>query len=142
MSEEKDESRISSVRLAAARDARAQSELFAQIIETMPDGLILVDGSGIIQFVNRQAELLFGYPRSELIGREHNTLVPPTLRTVHDQHRRDYQRQPHARAMGGLGTLLKGLHKDGGEFDVDIMLAPIVVEQGIFTVAVIRLPKT
>ncbi len=125
-------------RLAAVREAAQQRDLFVQIIESLPDGLVIVDQKGVIVFVNRQSELMFGYPRAELVGVEHNVLLPEALREKHDQHRIDYQSDPHVRAMGILGTPLMGRRKNGVEFEIDIMLAPIVVEAGVYTVAVVR----
>jgi protein-histidine pros-kinase len=124
---------------SAARAIRDESELFAQIIESLPDGLVLVDNDGKIDFINRQAELLFGYSRYELIGEEHAKLIPSNVRDLHDEHRINYQRDPHVRSMGMAESApLMGLHKDGSNFPVDIMLAPIVGRKGIYTVAVLR----
>lgn len=124
----------------AAREIREEAELFAQIIESMPDGLVLVDNEGKITFVNKQAELFFGYSRHELVGQEHSILIPESRRDMHDHHRIVYQRDPHVRAMGVLGSSvpLMGRHKDGSSFRIDIMLAPIVGRKGIYTIAVIR----
>ncbi len=133
-----DDHRRAAARLDAAREARAQNELFAQIIESLPDGLVLVDADGKIAFINREAELLFGYSRHELLGQPHSTLIPETQRLVHDEHREAYQRSPHIRSMGFPGLSLLGRHKGGHSFPVDIMLAPIIVDAGIFTVAVVR----
>jgi PAS domain S-box-containing protein len=124
----------------AAREIREEAELFAQVIESMPDGLVLVDNEGKIVFVNKQAELFFGYSRHELVGQEHAILIPESQRDIHDHHRIVYQRNPHIRAMGVLGSSvpLMGRHKDGSSFRIDIMLAPIIGRKGIYTVAMIR----
>jgi PAS domain S-box-containing protein len=41
---------------------------FESLLEAVPDALVGVDHAGVIRFVNRQTELLFGYERDDLIG--------------------------------------------------------------------------
>jgi PAS domain S-box-containing protein len=46
---------------------RAES-LFAGLLESAPDAMIITTADGRIELVNRQAEQLFGYSREELTG--------------------------------------------------------------------------
>jgi PAS domain S-box-containing protein len=114
--------------------------LTAAVIEALPDALIVVDVQGKIVLVNVKTEFMFGYPRSELIGRPVEMLMPARTRQIHSQHRREYNQfnlSPHARTMG-LGLKLIALRCDGLEFPTEIMLARMVVSQGIFNLALIR----
>ena len=43
-------------------------EQFRLLFEAAPNGMIVTDHDGVITFVNRQVEKLFGYWRGELIG--------------------------------------------------------------------------
>ena len=52
---------------------------FEKLLEAVPDALVGMDQKGIIRFVNRQTELLFGYERDQLIGEHIDTLVSETL---------------------------------------------------------------
>jgi hypothetical protein len=52
---------------------------FESLLEAVPDALVGMDQKGVIRFVNRQTELLFGYDRDDLIGRPVETLVPESL---------------------------------------------------------------
>ena len=142
MSEAEDDQRTITARLLAAREGHAQSALFREVLDTLPDSVVLVDHDGRIAYVNRQGALMFGYSRTEMTGQPHAILVPETQRGAHDGHRAAYQRDPHIRPMGAPGLSLMGRRKNGEIFPVDIMLAPIVVEQGIYTVAVIRRPAS
>src|SRR5438094_10007418 len=58
-------------------------EVFGELLEAMPDGMVMVDESGRIVFVNRQLEQLSGYVRAELIGRRIEKLVPDRFRPDH-----------------------------------------------------------
>lgn len=112
-------------------------ELAIQMVEQTPDGIVLVDSSAHIQFLNRAAELLFGYHRSELFDQPIETLVPEAARAAHEGHRSKFLDDPRTRPMG-LGIALKARRKDGSEFEAEINLSPIVVPQGSYVVAAIR----
>ena len=60
---------------------------FEDQLEATSDAMVGVDHAGVIRFVNRQTELLFGYDRDDLIGAPLETLVPESLRPVHKMHR-------------------------------------------------------
>lgn len=110
---------------------------FRAVVEEAPDAIVLVDGDGIIAFVNAQTELLFGYGRSELTGQRVEVLVPVVQRSMHTIHRDIYQERPEKRPMG-TGLELFGQRKDGSTFPVEISLSPSSDTDGRLTVAVVR----
>jgi PAS domain S-box-containing protein len=83
-----------------------------------------MDQKGMISFVNRQTESLFGYDRDELIGRPVETLVPEPLWQIYAQHKEDYFADPRTRSSG-LDVVLSGRHQDGGEFPINVSLSHI-----------------
>jgi PAS domain S-box-containing protein len=94
------------------------------LLESAPNGFVLVDENGIIKLVNASAEKLFGYSREELAGRKIEALVPEQYVVEHRRVRTAYQEKPEARPMG-LGRDLSGRRKDGSEFPVEIGLNPV-----------------
>ncbi|HLI56585.1 MAG TPA: EAL domain-containing protein [Actinomycetota bacterium] len=107
------------------------------MIEEAPDAFVAVDADGAIQLINRRAEAMFGYDRSELLSRELELLVPGDFREAHRQHRADYARHPFVRPMGG-GLQLRGVRKDGSAFPVDVSLSPVGEGPARLYVAAIR----
>ena len=97
------------------------------LLESAPNGFVLVDGNGVIRLVNASAEKLFGYKRDELVGRAVESLVPEHYRSEHSNVRAAYQEKPEERPMG-LGRDLSGRRKDGSEFPAEIGLSPIEQE--------------
>lgn len=98
--------------------------IYQQIFERTPDALLLVDRGGVIEKANEQAESLFGYDRSELVGQRVEKLIPDRFAVHHVAHRSDYLTAPRMRPMGA-GLELFARRKDQSEFPVDIMLSPI-----------------
>lgn len=111
--------------------------LYQRIFEYSPDALLVVDPTGCITLVNAQAETLFGYDRSELIGLPVEKLVPPRFAARHASHRAGYEADAHSRPMGAA-VELSALRKDGSEFPVDIMLSPMFMKGHPLTLCVVR----
>ena len=94
------------------------------LLESAPNGLVLVDEKGTIRLVNAGTEKLFGYSREELVGKGVEALVPEQHVVAHRKERTAYQEKPEQRQMG-IGRDLSGRRKDGSEFPVEIGLSPV-----------------
>lgn len=98
------------------------------------DARIVVSDQATIQFVNGQAEILFGYLREEMYDNHINMLVPEDVRDQHRSHLTEYFQHPRVRPMQGF----RGRTRDGREFDASIYLVPIQWRQGLLIDATIR----
>jgi PAS domain S-box-containing protein len=112
-------------------------EQFRAFVESAPDAMIIVGAKGEIILANQQAEQLFGYTRAEMLGQEHEMLVPAGLREGHAALRTEYLKNPTARPMGA-GLELHGVHKDGRQFPVEITVSPIRTREGMVISSIIR----
>ncbi|MGC8627793.1 MAG: sensor domain-containing diguanylate cyclase [Acidimicrobiales bacterium] len=97
---------------------------FEDLFEAAPEGMVLVNGSGCIVLVNSETERLFGYEREELLGQPVEVLVPARFRERHARQRSAHFLGPHPR-LSAAGLELVGLHKDGSEFPVEVLLRPL-----------------
>jgi diguanylate cyclase len=109
-----------------------------EVLDDLPDGVVIVNESGRIVYANRQVEILTGYRRSELEGRPVELLVPASLRTLHVKQRRRYAARPSVRPMGSPDHDFQLRRRDGTELPVDIALGPIGTRLTRLTAAVIR----
>jgi len=118
-------------------DRRQAEQKFRSLLESAPDAMVIVDREGRIVIVNGQAERLFAYPRSELLGRPIEILVPELDKQAHPQHRNRYFGDPKFRPMGA-GLALSARRRDGSEIPVEISLSPLQTEEGALVSASIR----
>lgn len=107
------------------------------LFDAAPDATLLVNADGHIEWLNAQAEKLFGYQRAEMLGQSIELLVPQRFRTSHMEHRREFTANPRLRAMGG-SMELHARRKDGSEFPIDVNLSPIQLQGRIVVSASIR----
>jgi len=131
--------RTRALRLAAAMtgELRESEEKFQSLFELSPDAVIVATREGVIRTVNRQAERLLGYTRTELVGRVIEDLVPDRFRPDHRARRDDFSQEPRLRPMGE-GRDLFALRKDGSECPVDVNLSPITTPEGTMVISTIR----
>ena len=114
-----------------------QTSRFEDLLQAVPDALVGMDQKGVIRFVDRETESLFGYDRDQLIGRCINTLVPKSLWQIYAEHRLDYFADPRARSTG-LDLELSGRHQDGTEFPINISLSHIDTGDVLLVITAVR----
>jgi PAS domain S-box-containing protein len=105
-------------------------------VESAPLAIVMIESNGRIVLVNQEAERLFGYDRSELIGRAIEVLVPERYCVAHPANRAAFFAAPETRRMGA-GRDLFACRKDGGEFPVEIGLNPIQMDGELYVLSVI-----
>lgn len=112
---------------AAAALAGSRAERLDAIINTTVDGIIVIDSKGIIEAFNRGAQRLFGYPESEVMGRNVNMLMPSPDHEQHDGYLERYLRTGQARIIG-TGREVIGRRRDGTDFPRHLSVGEMIVE--------------
>jgi len=119
------------VELEAQKEAIAATEAWYRgIIESAPDGLIVMDERGTIQMVNPRMAYLFGYDEQEMVGQPIELLVPMASRGGHIAMRDNFLKVGRPRDMGGRDRTLQGQRKDGSLFPVEVGLSKLEPQGG------------
>jgi PAS domain S-box-containing protein len=114
-------------------DARVASILAASI-----DGIITIDAAGMVTHFNAGAEIIFGYPASEIIGRNISLLVPEKFHSAHERHVDRFATGANSsRGMGGI-LATEGRRKSGEQFPVDVSISRLAVDGKVMLTAVVR----
>lgn len=119
------------------KELRYTELILEQIFQFAPDAIIGVEEDGSIVLANAQVEQVFGYTRSEIIGRQLEELIPMQFRGDHVGHRSRYLAAPMTRPMGA-GLQLRGLRADGTEFPAEVSISSIQAEDRKVAIAAVR----
>lgn len=114
-----------------------RNPVIADLLDILPDTVVMVDASGSLAYVSPAAQGLLGYEPEELIGRPLSTLIPEADRARHEVLVERYRHEGHSTPMSAR-PLLRALHKSGALVPVSISLANIVLDGEALSVAVIR----
>jgi PAS domain S-box-containing protein len=118
-------------------DALLDSALLAHAVDQAPDGVLIVDGDGVIRFANSSMAKIVDRSIDELVGLDVDDLLPESIRAAHREHRRMYAKGPSQRSMGS-GLELSVLRSDGSALPVEVSLSPLEHGGEQFVIAAVR----
>ena len=107
----------------------------ASLLDTATDAIVIVQNGATIRMANAAAELLFGRPRAEMIGRPIELLVPAGLPSSPRFGRR------HATGLSQRGAPEQevcGITRDGRTFAVEVSQTATETDQGVIVTARFR----
>jgi PAS domain S-box-containing protein len=110
---------------------------FRSVVETAIDAIITIDQRGKIIFWNRQAEQMFGYSRTDIIGQPATVIMPQRYHKAHRHSLREIAAMEHYNVPEKIREL-DGLKKDGSEFPLELSLAKWDTAEGSFFTAIVR----
>ncbi len=117
--------RADKLRRLAEIALRASEERNQSIVETALDGVITINGKGVVTGWNSQAEKMFGWSRHDAIGRElAELIIPERLRDEHRNGLRRYVDSGIARVLNKR-VEMPALHRNGHEFSAELSITPI-----------------
>jgi two-component system, LuxR family, sensor kinase FixL len=108
------------------RELQQREALLRSILNTVPDGLVVIDQAGRVQHFSPAAERMFGYSAGEIAGRNVNVLVPSPHAAAHDSYLERYLSTGERRIIG-IGRVVVGRRKDGTTFPMELQIGELQV---------------
>ncbi|NIR29951.1 MAG: PAS domain S-box protein [Gammaproteobacteria bacterium] len=103
------------------------------VLDTVVDGIVVIDEQGVIETFNPAAERIFGFSAAEVIGHNLSVLMPSPHRERHGQYLRRYLETGEKRIIG-LGREVIGRRKSGETFPMELAVGEVrLPEKRLFT---------
>ncbi len=120
--------------LAKENTERKRAEVRSKaLFDNSPDAFILLDSDGNIIEWNDNAVAIFGYGKSEVLGKNFSIILPPQELGLNAGYRKCYQKSEN---ILGVIRELVGQRKDGSYFPLELRTAKMVIDKGsIFLVS-------
>lgn len=110
----------------------------ADLLDILPDAVVVVDARGRVAYANPAIRSLLGYLRDELIGQALSVLVPPAVRERHETLVGTFL-ESGAPTMMGSRPVLRAVHRSGRLVPVSISLCNLPLPGGeVVSVAVVH----
>ena len=101
------------------------------VVETAGDAFVGMDAEGTITDWNAAAEILFGWSRTEAVGRRlSETIIPERYRDAHEQGLAHFLATGEA-AVFGHRLELEALHRHGHEIPMKLSIWPVRQERSV-----------
>src|SRR5499427_2726920 len=123
--------------LHESEDSRYREAQLQSILDTVPEGMIVIDDRGIMQSFSATAERLFGWSATEVIGKNVSILMPAPYRQEHDGYLHRYLDTGEKRIIG-IGRIVVGERKDGSTFPMELAVGEARVGRDHFFTGFVR----
>jgi diguanylate cyclase (GGDEF)-like protein/PAS domain S-box-containing protein len=109
----------------------------SDLLNMLPDAVVIVDGKGRITFANTHIEGLLGYSPEELEKQPLDRLIPKNYRADHKTHLARFREHGQPMAMGDR-PLIYGLDKSGDEIPISVSIANLDLDGERYSIAIMH----
>ena len=107
------------------------------MLDTAAEGIIVIDERARVLMFNKACEWLFGYTAAEVLGTNVRTILPPENADRQDCYIWDFNRVG-VREIAGAGQEVKGRHRDGTIFPVELSVGEAMTPDGRQFIGILR----
>jgi PAS domain S-box-containing protein len=100
---------------------KTEEERLASLVDTAMDGIISVDENQTVVLFNKEAETMFGYKASEMIGVRLSRLIPERSRDAHAEQVASFGRSSGGPRM--MAQRVSALRANGDEFPIEVSIS-------------------
>jgi diguanylate cyclase (GGDEF)-like protein/PAS domain S-box-containing protein len=131
------EADVRRARRLAEANLRSSETLLNSIVNTAADGIIVIDNTGMLEFVNAAVERMFGWKPLELIGRNIDCLMPARHRSCHPRVIADVEGRNRA-MTSGVGREVRAQRKNGSVFPLELTFGEMRIDGRVKYAGIMR----
>lgn len=109
-----------------ARRLREREAHLQSILDTVPDGMVVIDETGVMRSFSAAAERLFGWTSAEVIGQPLEMLMGAPYKLAHKGYMGHYMATGERRIIG-IGRVVEGQRRDGSIFRMHLSVGEMRV---------------
>jgi len=117
-------------------NSKAEIE-FEAVLNTLVDGVIIIDAVGNMRLFNPACTKIFGYQPDEVLGKNVKTLMPAPFQDEHDGYLKSYKDTKEKKIIG-IGREVEGMRKDGSTFPMDLAVGETRLNGKAIFIGIIR----
>ena len=117
---------------------KQDQEIFNILLETISQGVIIVDSHQVIMEINKSAEKMFGHLNKDLLGQSINILIPKEYHANHASHFNGFIKIGKRRKMTDDTMDIFGVKKNGDIFPIKIELNPFTLYNKQYIMAIMN----
>jgi PAS domain S-box-containing protein len=114
------------------------SEVLKSILDTLMDGVIMMESDGTVFAFNPAAARIFGYPAEQIIGCNVNELVPAPHKGQHDIYLEKYLHGGESNLVGKGVRELMAQHRDGHTLPVELAISEALINGRRMFIGIVR----
>ncbi|WP_082897045.1 PAS domain S-box protein [Thalassotalea crassostreae] len=118
-------------------DLKESENRFRNILDSIADGVVMIDRKGIILEYSPAMEVIFGYSANEVIGQNIKIIQPQEVAENHDEILENYKNKKQSTVVGTVREV-NGQRKDGEIFPMDLSVREAVIDNQKVFIGVIR----
>ncbi|TNG01098.1 MAG: PAS domain S-box protein, partial [Gammaproteobacteria bacterium] len=116
----------------------ASEKRIGAIIESSPDGIVVIDKEGIIETFNKSAEAIFGYQAGDIIGKNISILMPKNIALEHDYYLQKYIPGSPSTVVGKSRGDVQGRRRDGALFPLEVGVEEVSIGGEMVYIGMLR----
>ncbi len=108
-----------------------------RILDTVADGIVVMDDTGRVLMLNHACEEMFGYAAMDVVGNDVGVLMSPDHAELH-QLFVDHYIETNEKRIIGASREVSGRHRDGSEIPIELSVGEAVTPEGRQFIGVMR----
>jgi two-component system sensor histidine kinase/response regulator len=122
----------------AIQALRESQEEIRLIIDHALDAIVTINQEGIITDWNPQATLIFGWPKSDILGQSFRDMLLPLDHRTEQEHQLKHFLETKQQHVVNRRLEIRGLHRKGHEFSMEVTMVPLFKQDSYSFCAFIR----